>query len=212
VRISRDWTASAYVKDATPPLVITPTSPLSPLQPSLILSSTNTITLLDRHFVPTRSWKAWDPKGRAIALVEAGGLLVGVGDDEKGFPVLKIWDLTRDEKKIKGGGPVLLRDVRIQHGSRRSMVRACCPLNAKAHTTGHLDRTNQQSVTLGDRSGRRDSAAIPPSSSEPHDESYGSDVSPEAARSPRIARAHHGIGLPRSRPIGNCRLESARER
>lgn len=66
--------------------------------------------------------------------MEAGGLLVGVGDDEKGFPVLKIWDLTRDEKKIKGGAPVLLRNVRIQHGSRRSMVCAwitmtrCTPL------------------------------------------------------------------------------------
>ena len=49
-------------------------------------------------------------------------MLVGVGDDEEGFPVLKIWDLTRDEKKIRGGGPVLLRNVRIQHGSRRSLV------------------------------------------------------------------------------------------
>jgi hypothetical protein len=113
---------STEMQNANPPLVITPTSPLSPLGSSIIVSSSSDITVLDRHFEPTKTWTAWDAKGRATALVEAGGLLVGVGEDEKGFPVLKIWDLTRDEKKANGSGPVIVRNVRIQHGSRRSLV------------------------------------------------------------------------------------------
>lgn len=43
---------------------------------------------------------------------------MGIGDDDSRYPVLKIWDLTREEKKKAGGGPVLMRNVRIQHGQR----------------------------------------------------------------------------------------------
>jgi len=89
------------------------------LVPSLILSSATDIAILDRHFNPTRTFKAWDNQGRGTALLEAGGLLVGVGEEEGSrYPVLKIWDLTRDERKKAGGGPVLVRNVRIQHGQR----------------------------------------------------------------------------------------------
>ena len=74
--------------------------------------------------MPTRTFKAWDKGGRGTALHEAGGLLVGIGEDEgSGYPVLKIWDLTRDERKKAGGGPVLMRNVRIQYGQRPHPVR-----------------------------------------------------------------------------------------
>lgn len=44
---------------------------------------------------------------------------MGIGEEEGSrFPVLKVWDLTKDEKKRAGGGPVLMRNVRIQHGQR----------------------------------------------------------------------------------------------
>jgi hypothetical protein len=51
---------------------------------------------------------------------EAGGILVAIGEEEGSrWPVLKIWDLTReDKKKGGGGGPVLMRNVKIQHGQR----------------------------------------------------------------------------------------------
>lgn len=92
------------VQDLRPPIALTPSSPKSPLSPSLILSSGQTITLLDRHFAPSKSWKAWEGYGRGIFLIEAGGLLVAIGDEDGSpFPVLKIWDLTRDEKKKAGG-------------------------------------------------------------------------------------------------------------
>ena len=69
--------------------------------------------------MPTRTFKAWDNNGRGTALLEAGGLLVGIGEEEGSrYPVLKIWDLSREEKKKAGGGPVLMRNVRIQHGQR----------------------------------------------------------------------------------------------
>lgn len=76
------------------------------------------MTFVDRHFGVERSFTAWDNNGRATALEEAGGILVAIGEEEGSrWPVLKIWDLTRDEKK-RSGAPVLMRNVRIQHGQR----------------------------------------------------------------------------------------------
>jgi hypothetical protein len=107
------------VKELSPPVVATPTSPDSPLSPSLIVSSGNTITVFDRHFVPERSFPAWEGSGRATALVEAGGLLLAVGEDEGSRqPVLKVWDLTRDEKRRRGD-PLLMRNVKIQQAAGR---------------------------------------------------------------------------------------------
>jgi hypothetical protein len=83
----------------------------------VIISSGSSITFVDRHFATERSFIAWESNGRAIALEEAGGILVGIGEEEGSrWPVLKVWDLTRDDKKK--GGPVLMRNVRIQHGQR----------------------------------------------------------------------------------------------
>ncbi|WVF68790.1 hypothetical protein IAT40_003562 [Kwoniella sp. CBS 6097] len=126
------------IRTLTPPSIITTTSHDSPISPSLIVSSGISITILDRHFAPKRTFRAWETNGRAIALLEAGGLLVGIGEEEGSrWPVLKIWDLTREEKRRKVNdtgsgangssstekagkerGPVLVRNVRIQHGQR----------------------------------------------------------------------------------------------
>lgn len=98
--------------------MICSTSPRSPLPPAVIISSGPTITFVDRHFGTERSFTAWDANGRATALEEAGGILVGIGEEEGSrWPVLKIWDLTREERK-RTGAPVLMRNVRIQHGQR----------------------------------------------------------------------------------------------
>jgi len=111
--------SSSFRQDLRPPYVMTPASHHSPLLASLILSSGTDIVILDRYFVTTRSFKAWDHNGRGSFLLEAGGLLVGIGEEEGSrYPVLKIWDLTRDENKKAGGGPVLMRNARIQHGQR----------------------------------------------------------------------------------------------
>ncbi|KAK8858833.1 hypothetical protein IAR55_003063 [Kwoniella newhampshirensis] len=112
------------IRTLTPPVILTPTSPPSPISASIIISSSNSITLLDRHFTPERSFKGWEGNGRATALLEAGGLLVGIGEEEGSrWPVLKVWDLTREdrkkEKESQGQrGPVVMRNVRIQHGQR----------------------------------------------------------------------------------------------
>ncbi|WVQ96313.1 hypothetical protein IAU59_003417 [Kwoniella sp. CBS 9459] len=107
------------IRTLTPPSIITPTSHDSPISPSIIVSSGTSITILDRHLAPERSFRAWETNGRAIALLEAGGLLVGIGEEEGSrWPVLKIWDLTREERRKKERGPVLVRNVRIQHGQR----------------------------------------------------------------------------------------------
>ena len=110
-------------QDLHPSAVICPTSSLSPLPPAVIVSSGSTISFVDRHFATERSFTAWESNGRAIALEEAGGILVGIGEEEGSrWPVLKVWDLTRDDKKK--GGPVLMRNVRIQHGQRPHPVSA----------------------------------------------------------------------------------------
>jgi hypothetical protein len=105
------------------PIVMTPTSSGSPLPPSLIVSSGTSIHILDKHFVTERSFAAWEGPtgaGRATHLAEAGGLLLAVGEEEGSRqPILKVWDLTREEKKKAGGGPLLMRNVRIQHASGR---------------------------------------------------------------------------------------------
>ncbi|WRT68039.1 uncharacterized protein IL334_005014 [Kwoniella shivajii] len=130
------------IRSLNPPIIITPTSHSSPLSPSLIASSSTHITLLDRHFNPERTFRAWETNGRATALLEAGGLLLAIGEEEGSrWPVLKIWDLTRDEKRkssnkdakgnANGNGngngsgngekernPILVRNTRIQHGQR----------------------------------------------------------------------------------------------
>lgn len=111
--------APRAIKELSPPIVATPTSSQSPLPPSLIVSSGNVITVFDRHFVPERSFLAWEGNGRATALVEAGGLLLAVGEDEGSRqPVLKVWDLTRDEKRRRGD-PLLMRNVKIQQAAGR---------------------------------------------------------------------------------------------
>lgn len=112
------------LRDLTPPILITPTSPASPLAPAIIVASGNTITILDRHFAPERTFTAWEGSGRATAVVEAGGLLLAVGEEEGSRqPALKVWDLTRDEKKKAGGSgawvPILVRNAKIQHASGR---------------------------------------------------------------------------------------------
>lgn len=118
--INRDVLTS---QDLTPPLCITPTTPESPLPASIIVSSGQTITLLDRHFQPLTSWVAWEGNGRATHIAEAGGMVLAIGEEDGSrYPVLKIWDLTREEKKRKGGGPVLLRNTKIQNGQRPSLV------------------------------------------------------------------------------------------
>ncbi|KAL7420528.1 Vacuolar protein sorting-associated protein 11 [Cryptotrichosporon argae] len=106
------------LRDLSPPVIVATTSPASPLPACLIVSSGSTIQLLDRHFEVVKAFRAWD-NGRATALIEAGGLLLGVGEEEGGrYPVLKVWDLSKEEKKKAGGEPVLMRSVRIQHGQR----------------------------------------------------------------------------------------------
>jgi hypothetical protein len=53
-------------------------------------------------------------------------MVLAIGEEEGSrYPVLKIWDLTREEKKRKGGGPVLLRNTKIQNGQRPSLVSYC---------------------------------------------------------------------------------------
>ncbi|WWC62862.1 uncharacterized protein I303_105460 [Kwoniella dejecticola CBS 10117] len=122
------------IRTLTQPIILTPTSPDSPLPPSLIVSSSNQISILDRHFNTERTFKAWENNGRATALLEAGGLLLAIGEEEGSrWPVLKIWDLTREEKRKippkdsnnptgrereRERGPVLVRNTRIQHGQR----------------------------------------------------------------------------------------------
>nr|XP_019013036.1 vacuolar membrane protein [Kwoniella pini CBS 10737]OCF51817.1 vacuolar membrane protein [Kwoniella pini CBS 10737] len=118
------------IRTLTQPIILTPTSPNSPLPPSLIVSSSNNISIFDRHFNVERTFKAWENNGRATALLEAGGLLLAIGEEEGiRWPVLKIWDLTREEKrkitsKDSNGiseierGPVLVRNTRIQHVQR----------------------------------------------------------------------------------------------
>jgi hypothetical protein len=113
-------------QDLHPSAVLCSTSPRSPLPPAVIISSGTQITFLDRHFSSERSFTAWESNGRAIALEEAGGILVGIGEEEGNrWPVLKVWDLTREEKKKAGGGPVLMRNVKIQHGQRPHPVCLC---------------------------------------------------------------------------------------
>ncbi|ORY30605.1 putative vacuolar membrane protein [Naematelia encephala] len=122
------------LQDLRPPIVFTPTSQQSPLPPSVILSSGTDVFILDRRFAVERSFRAWEGNGRGTALLEAGGLLVGIGEDEGSrYPVLKVWDLTRDEKKKAGGGPVLLRNVRIQHGQRPHPVSSIALTSTLSH-------------------------------------------------------------------------------
>lgn len=81
-------------------------------------------------------------------MLEAGGVLVAIGEEEGSrFPVLKIWDLTREEKRKKsdvpgagaaagapaGGGPVLVRNVRIQNGQRPHPVSAMAITSNLSH-------------------------------------------------------------------------------
>ncbi|WVN86410.1 uncharacterized protein L203_101574 [Cryptococcus depauperatus CBS 7841] len=107
------------IRELTPPTVFTVTSPGSPLPPYVIVSSSQTITLLDKHFTPERVFNAWEGSGRATALLEAGGLLVGIGEEGGSlWPVLKVWDLAKEDIKNQDRQPVLLRNVRIQHGQR----------------------------------------------------------------------------------------------
>ena len=107
-------------QEARPPLVIAASSPSADgPEPHLIISSRTDITIVDRGFKPVKRWKAWDGNGRATALLETGGLLLGIGEDDTSrYPVLKVWDLAREDKKKPETGPVLLRNVRIQHGQR----------------------------------------------------------------------------------------------
>jgi hypothetical protein len=113
-------------QDLKPPIIIAPTSTETPLADSIIVASGNTISFLDSHFAVERSFVAWEGNGRATALIEAGGVLVAIGEDESSrHPVLKIWDLSKEERKRAGGGPVLMRNVRIQHGQRPHPV-SCC--------------------------------------------------------------------------------------
>lgn len=91
---------------------------------SVLISSSAEVCIIDRHLAVQRKFKAWEGTGRGTAQLEAGGMLVAIGEDEGSrYPVLKIWDLTRDEKKRAGGGPVLMRNVKIQHGQRPHPVR-----------------------------------------------------------------------------------------
>lgn len=121
-----------------PPILVIPTSPSSPLTASVILSdATGHISLLNRRFEVDRSWKAWEGNGRSVAMMEGGGILVTIGvgwlgglnrtnivqeEEESRFPVLKIWDLAREDRKLKR--PVLMRSLKIQHGQRPHPVRA----------------------------------------------------------------------------------------
>nr|KIR44800.1 vacuolar membrane protein [Cryptococcus bacillisporus CA1280] len=107
------------IRQLTPPVVITTTAPKSPLSPSLIVSSSRNISILDKHFSVERSFTAWEQNGRATFLLEAAGLLVAIGEEEGNlWPSLKVWDLTKEDKKSAERRPVLLRSVRIQHGQR----------------------------------------------------------------------------------------------
>lgn len=79
-------------------------------------------------------------------MLEAGGVLVAIGEEDGSrFPILKIWDLTREEKRKKGdtpaatatagpsGGPVLVRNVRIQNGQRPHPVSAMAITSNLSH-------------------------------------------------------------------------------
>ncbi|ODN93457.1 vacuolar membrane protein [Cryptococcus wingfieldii CBS 7118] len=122
------------IRQLTPPLAVTSTTSQSPLPPSLILASGQTITQVDRYFTPERSFTAWERNGRATALLEAGGLLVGIGEEDGSlWPVLKVWDLTKEDKKHPERRPVLLRNVRIQHGQRPHPVSAVALTTTLSH-------------------------------------------------------------------------------
>ncbi|WVQ73487.1 hypothetical protein IAR50_003059 [Cryptococcus sp. DSM 104548] len=122
------------IRELTPPLAVTSTTSESPLPPYVIVSSAQNITLLDRYFTPTRSFTAWERNGRATALLEAGGLLVGIGEEDGSlWPVLKVWDLTKEDKKHPERRPVLLRNVRIQHGQRPHPVSAVALTTTLSH-------------------------------------------------------------------------------
>lgn len=107
----------ADTQDLSPPIQITTSALDSPLPPCLIVASGQTISVLDRSYDVTASWAAWEGNGRATAIMERNGLLVAIGDEDGSrHPVLKIWDLTRADKRR--GGPVMMRNVKVQHGQR----------------------------------------------------------------------------------------------
>lgn len=56
-------------------------------------------------------------------MAEGRGVLITVGEEEgpkegSKEPLLKCWDLTRDERKGGGGAPVLMRSVKVNRRGR----------------------------------------------------------------------------------------------
>ncbi|CDZ97685.1 Vacuolar assembly/sorting protein PEP5/VPS11 [Phaffia rhodozyma] len=116
--------------------VITPCSVSK--HPILLADSEGNISTLSATFSPVLSWLAF-PEGRCTHLLEARGIVVGLGEERLSpYPILKIWDLLHVDKKTQR--PMLLKNIKIQHGGRPH------PVSAAALTTNlsHL------AVGLGD--------------------------------------------------------------
>jgi hypothetical protein len=87
--------------------------------------------------------------------------LVGIGEEEGSrWPVLKIWDLTREDKKRVGGGPVLMRNVRIQHGQRPHPVSRLAAGRPDIDVLGLVHGNHNESITPRNRPRGRYSLAV----------------------------------------------------
>ncbi|KAJ9113918.1 hypothetical protein QFC19_000113 [Naganishia cerealis] len=133
-----------HQKSLIPPYCITSPSPTGPLVDTvscIVSESSGFISLLDLKFQVIKRWRGWNtypsspgahsneneglngkgkgkPKERGVILLECGGVLLGIGEDDAPaqFPILKIWDLMHDDNKTKN--PVPMRSVRLGTGSR----------------------------------------------------------------------------------------------
>ncbi|KZS98027.1 hypothetical protein SISNIDRAFT_472828 [Sistotremastrum niveocremeum HHB9708] len=78
--------------------------------------------LLKPDFELLKSWVAHN-NGRVTHMLEQDGVLITLGEEDAlRVPLLKIWDLRKRDKKA--GSPLLLRSVKVQHGTRPHPVSA----------------------------------------------------------------------------------------
>ena len=210
-------------KDLAPPIVLTPTSPASPLAPSVILASGNNIAFLDRQFAPERSFRAWEGTGRATALVEAGGLPSRlVRKRGVGIPCSRS-GTSRGMRSARGqncaSGPVLMRNVRIQHGQRPHPVsRTPNPLlqTDRVHADvkpGLFHRPDLEPVPPSHWPRRRNGSSLPTPPAIPNHVSHFAYLPSESPRDSRIPRTRHRSRFPRGLlPLHYRALPRTRER
>ncbi|KLO14890.1 hypothetical protein SCHPADRAFT_927552 [Schizopora paradoxa] len=116
---------------ASPPEIFKNTPEISVISPSstgvLIADIYGSIHILNRDFESVKSWVA-HVGGRVTHMVDGKGTLITIGEEEStNLPVLKVWDLTKSDKRLSA--PLLLRSVKIQHGTRPHPV-SCIALSA----------------------------------------------------------------------------------